>query len=370
MTFSMFLQDYLDFFSVKHHYAILNHAKGYNDIPLVKALIDSYQTRKRAQPDGWLKSDEKFLRVAIALLSQLEKSPERQLHLENVQTYMAKLKCLTDNDFFALKLLLPYMKVTDAELIIKKTMKQLTDLKEPGLSENLYYVVDNDYGSQLTDDKWGLPEDWYIESPRRGNIPEVVWQMMSVGDGINYMIEPVNQKEGIISGFINPTYTIEVTLVDPLTDKVISILEVEVDENGYFSIDAEVIIDAVPMIKIFDENSNIVLEEALKVYHYEPTELTHESGLLTLDRYFIDQNYMEGFSYPYAKVTIVSLTSDGFVTLEPVIADEYGYFYSETPAHETNLTTNIVSVEHPDTKETVTVAPYPWTQEELEKVYQ
>lgn len=370
MTFAMFLQDYLDFFSVKHHYAILNHAKGYNDIPLVKALIDSYQTRKREQPDGWLKSDEKFLRVAIALLSQLEKSPERQFHLENVQTYMAKLKCLTDNDFFALKLLLPYMKVTDAELIIKKTMKQLTDLKEPGLSENLYYVVDNDYGSQLTDDKWALPEDWDIASPRRGNIPEVVWQMMSVGDGINYMIEPVNQKEGIISGFINPTYTIEVTLVDPLTDKVISILEVEVDENGYFSIDAEVISDAVPMIKIFDENSNLVFEEALKIYHYEPTELTHESGLLTLDRYFIDQPYMEVFSYPHAKVTIVSLTSDGFVTLEPVIADEYGYFYSETPAHETNLTTNIASVEHPDTKETVTVAPYPWTQEELEKVNQ
>lgn len=41
-----------------------------------------------------------------------------------------------------------------------------------------------------------------------------------------------------------------------------------------------------------------------------------------------------------------------------------------TPAHETNLTTNIVSVEHPDTKETVTVAPYPWTQEEFEKVNQ
>lgn len=249
-------------------------------------------------------------------------------------------------------------------------MKQLTDLKEPGLSENLYYVVDNDYGSQLTDDKWALPEAWDIASPRRGNIPEVVWQMMSVGDGINYMIEPVNQKEGIISGFINPIYTIEVTLVDPLTDKVISILEVEVDENDYFSIDAEVISDAVPMIKIFDENSNLVFKEALKIYHYEPTELTHESGLLTLDRYFIDQPYMEGFSYPHAKVTIVSLTSDGFVTLEPVIADEYGYFYSETPAHETNLTTNIVSVEHPDTKETVTVAPYPWTQEEFENVYQ
>lgn len=231
-------------------------------------------------------------------------------------------------------------------------------------------VVDNDYGSQLTDDKWALPEDWDIASPRRGNIPEVVWQMMSVGDGINYMIELVNQKEGIISGFINPTYTIEVTLGDPLTDKVISILEVEVDENGYFSIDAEVISDAVPMIKIFDENSNLVFKEALKIYHYEPTELTHESGLLTLNRYFIDQPYMEGFSYPHAKVTIVSLTSDGFVTLESVIADEYGYFYSETPAHETNLTTNIVSVEHPDTKETVTVAPYPWTQEELEKVNQ
>ena len=153
MTFAMFLQDYLDFFSVKHHYAILNHAKGYNDIPLVKALIDSYQTRKREQPDGWLKSDEKFLRVAIALLSQLEKSPERQLHLENVQTYMAKLKCLTDNDFFALKLLLPYMKVTDAELVIKKTMKQLTDLKEPGLSENLYYVCGVMYIKNLQLDK-------------------------------------------------------------------------------------------------------------------------------------------------------------------------------------------------------------------------
>lgn len=138
MTFAMFLQDYQDFFRIKHHYANLNHAKGYRDIDLVQGLVDEYQSRKSQA--GWEVQDERFLKVAIALLSQLSEAPECNQHLKVIQDHMKQLKHLTDNDFFALKLLLPYMTLKEAEAVVKKPLKQFTDLKEPALAENLYYV--------------------------------------------------------------------------------------------------------------------------------------------------------------------------------------------------------------------------------------
>lgn len=146
MTFAMFLQDYQDFFRIKHHYAMLNQAKGYDDLALVQQLVVDYQVRhtdfqaSSHNKTDWGIHDERFLMVATALASQLSEDPKRKEHLEVVQEHIKQYKFLSDNDFFALKLLLPYMTLADAEEVVKKPLKQLTDLKEPALAENLYYV--------------------------------------------------------------------------------------------------------------------------------------------------------------------------------------------------------------------------------------
>lgn len=78
--------------------------------------------------------------VATALASQLTQSPQRQQDLEIVQERLKSFKQFSDNDYIALKLLRHFMSLKDAEAVVKKPLKLLTDLKEPGLSENLYYV--------------------------------------------------------------------------------------------------------------------------------------------------------------------------------------------------------------------------------------
>lgn len=138
MTFAMFLQDYQDFFRIKHHYTILSHAKSHDDIDLIRKLMEEYQARQ-GQED-WRIHDKRFLEVVTALISHLENSSDCHEHLITVQNHLKSLKILTDNDFFGLRLLLPYMTLKDADAIVKKTLKQLTDLKEPSLAENLYYV--------------------------------------------------------------------------------------------------------------------------------------------------------------------------------------------------------------------------------------
>lgn len=146
MTFAMFLQDYQNFFQLKHHYAILNHAKDSNDLALIQKLIVEYQTRKATAQTAsladqtWQIQDDRFLMVATALLSQLLESPSRQQELESVQEQMKQDKSLSDNDFFGLRLLLPYMALKDVEAVVNKPLKLLKDLNEPALAENLYYV--------------------------------------------------------------------------------------------------------------------------------------------------------------------------------------------------------------------------------------
>ena len=75
--------------------------------------------------------------VATALARQLTQSPQRQQDLEIVQERLKSFKQFSDNDDIALKLLLHFMSLKDAEAVVKKPLKLLTDLKEPGLSENL-----------------------------------------------------------------------------------------------------------------------------------------------------------------------------------------------------------------------------------------
>ena len=167
MTFAMFLQDYLDFFRIKHHYAILNNAKSYEELSSVLELIDDYQARFAAfqkKPNTnhtWQVQDERFLMVATALVKQLTNSPDRQQHLEIFQKHMIQYTGLSDNDFFGLKLLLPYMTIKEAEAIVKKPMKQLTSLKDPALAENLFYVCGILYIKYLATGDLQKADDYY-----------------------------------------------------------------------------------------------------------------------------------------------------------------------------------------------------------------
>lgn len=246
----------------------------------------------------------------------------------------------------------------------QQTLKEYTTLET---RQELEGIVEGASIDVVSNSDWKLPEDWRMLSPRRGNIPPVTWSMTSTGDGETFAIEPVNQKEGVVSGFVNPTYSIQVTTVNQMTKEVISTMNATPNAEGYFSIEAGASVSVEPNIKIFDASSTLVYEAALNVYQYQPTALAHDSGFLTLERYFIGQTYVEGYTYPHAQVMIMPLDGYGTVGLSPITADANGYFYAETPAHQTNLTTNIVSVSHPETGVMLSVAPYPWTQAELDK---
>ncbi|MGO4927918.1 hypothetical protein ACTQ5J_04885 [Fundicoccus sp. Sow4_F4] len=245
----------------------------------------------------------------------------------------------------------------------QQTLKEYATLET---RQELEGLVEGASIDVVSNSDWKLPEDWRLLSPRRGNIPPVTWSMTSTGDGETFAIEPVNQKEGVVSGFVNPTYSIQVTTVNQMTKEVISTMNATPNAEGYFSIDAGASVSIQPTIRLYDASSNLVYETDLDVYQYQPTALANDSGFLTLERYFIGQTYMEGYTYPNAQVMIMPLNGYGTASLPPIKADEKGYFYAATPAHTTNLTTNVVTVIHPETGELLTVAPYPWTQSELE----
>lgn len=58
---------------------------------------------------------------------------------------------------------------------------------------------------------------------------------------------------------------------------------------------------------------------------------------------------------------------DGYATaLVNVTSDATGYFYWGGPSHTTNNNTSTVSVINQDNRSEITVASYPWTQEELD----
>lgn len=99
--------------------------------------------------------------VATALDSQLTQSPQRQQNLEIVQERLKSFKQFSDNDDIALKLLLHFMSLKDAEAVVKKPLKLLTDLKEPGLSENLYYVCSILYIKHLAAKQYKQTEHYY-----------------------------------------------------------------------------------------------------------------------------------------------------------------------------------------------------------------
>ena len=237
------------------------------------------------------------------------------------------------------------------------TLEMRQELEGPVEETNLEVVSHSD---------WKLPEEWRMLSPRRGSVPPVTWLMTSTGDDETFTIEPVNQQDGLVSGFVNPTYQVQVTTINRMTDEVIATMNASPNANGYFSIDAGASVSIQPTIRLYDASSNLVYETDLDVYQYQPTALANDSGFLTLERYFIGQTYMEGYTYPNAQVMIMPLNGYGTASLPLIKADEKGYFYAATPAHTTNLTTNVVTVIHPETGELLTVAPYPWTQSELE----
>ncbi len=227
-----------------------------------------------------------------------------------------------------------------------------------------YEELTGNTGSSASSD-WSLPHDWRMLSPRRQDVPPVTWVLTSVGDGETIAIEPVFHGEGIISGYINPDYSVEVTTKNVFTDEMSAVFAATPDSSGYFTVDANATIGTPPTIKVLNESGQNVYEMELGIYQYRPTALEHESGYLTLERYFVDQGYVEGYTYPNAEVKVTHV--NGYATtMENAVADSNGYFHVEGFRHQNNLTTTVITVTHPETGEEILVAPYPWTEWELE----
>lgn len=151
MTFAMFLQDHQAFFRLKHDYAILSHAKAYNKTNVILDLIEDYEAQQGE--NSWQAHDERFLKVAQILANLMTEAVDYDESLKEAKQLLASLTHFTDNDFFAVKLLLRYLSFEEAEKLIKKPLKKLTDLKEPTLVENLYYVAGLMYTKSLTANK-------------------------------------------------------------------------------------------------------------------------------------------------------------------------------------------------------------------------
>lgn len=213
---------------------------------------------------------------------------------------------------------------------------------------------------------WSLPDDWRMLSPRRGDTPPVAWVLMSVGDNETIAIEPVISGENEVSGFVHPGYSVQAYTTNSYSNEVSNFVTATPDENGYFNLNLDISVGTPPTVQVLDKNGNVLFDQEMTVYQYRPTALAHDSGNLTLERYFLNQDYVEGYTYPNATVSTQRL--DGYATMAgpTVQADDNGYFYIFVQSHTNNNTTTIVSVEHPDTGEKISVAPYPWTQEELD----
>lgn len=220
--------------------------------------------------------------------------------------------------------------------------------------------------SSTTASNWSLPHDWRMLSPRRGDVPPVTWVLSSVGDSETIAIEPVYGQEDIVSGFIPPNYSVEVYTLNTMSGEYSSTYMGVPDSNGYFTMTIDLSIVAPPSVKVLNEQGKSVYEMDLGVHQYRPTALAHDSGYLTLERYFVNQGYMEGQTYPYAEVSVTYLQGYATGPALTTVADANGYFYIEAPSHRDNYSTNIVSVTHPDTGDEISVAPYPWTVWELE----
>ena len=63
--------------------------------------------------------------------------------------------------------------------------------------------------------------------------------------------------------------------------------------RGIFRSDADAAVGRVPTITILNEQGQQVYEAELPIVQYQPTALEHESGYLTLERYFVGQSYIE-----------------------------------------------------------------------------
>lgn len=217
----------------------------------------------------------------------------------------------------------------------------------------------------LAESNWSVPEDWRMLSTRRGEIPPVTWELLSTQLD-KLVIEPVLMQDGWVTGYVNPLYKIVVTMTQTMNDEILSVIETTPNEQGYFSIDADAAVGRVPTITILNEQGQQVYEAELPIVQYKPSALEHESGYLTLERYFVGQSYIEGYTYPFAEVNIMQLDGYASTGIPPITADSKGYFYADVKAHPNNLTTNVVTVSHPDTMEPITVSPYPWTPAELD----
>lgn len=240
--------------------------------------------------------------------------------------------------------------------------------------QNVTQAIPEAIGDAHTGSVEWLPVDWHRTTPRmRPEIPDVTWLLMSHhAQSGKLLVEPIYLSEAIISGYADPNsdVSIEWLLNSPYHDDQSSYYHtVGTNDQGYFEfiIDREVnqiLPSSILTVSNLGPSGGALTD--IPMYGYIPTALEHPSGLLTLERYYREVGDIEGYTYPYAEVSIAYL--DGYAgSIETVTADSEGYFYWKKGAtRRDNSYTTVAIVTHPETGEEISVVPYPWTPSELD----
>lgn len=218
-----------------------------------------------------------------------------------------------------------------------------------------------------------MPEDWHRKAPRKdASIPDVTWLLMSEqADQGKLLIEPLYSSEKILSGYTNPgdqiliSYNINPPFYDGDDPEMLE-NQVTSDQEGYF----EVYLDEASLwSQVRVENlSDGAMIDSVKMYQYVPTALAHPTGNLELERFMLNQGYIEGWTYPDVEITLIEL--NGYTNVSRTTYSDYtGHFISQVVNQEDQRVTVIVQVQDPETGQVLEVTPYPWTQYELDHVY-
>lgn len=156
MTFAMFLQDYVDFFKLKHDYTLLYHAIVFNELDLMADLINDYSS---VSEDS--KNEMIFLQTAkiMKLYSQRELEEPDVLHAG--KAYFEGLDYWTDYDYKTFKHLSALYETDFVIKIVHSIINLITDLSSPTLQEEVFYILGITFARLLTEHQFDQASSIY-----------------------------------------------------------------------------------------------------------------------------------------------------------------------------------------------------------------
>lgn len=222
-----------------------------------------------------------------------------------------------------------------------------------------------------------LEDNWHHLSPsREASIPPIAWQLLSLQSTQGQLlVEPIFFQDSRVSGYALPNSSITIIRGNYsfYTDAFDELLRVTVptDQNGYFQANFQPHLRNSVFKIISDVDGSEVNLQRLNLF--KPTALESENANFTLERYFDQQGYIEGHTYPNAPI-VLNLHNHGFSgpTYFEGMADSKGYFYIEFYRYgpeEVYISPKLqIEVTDPTSGTQYCLYPLPWTQEALDHV--